>query len=94
MTHEELLAEATWQLAPERCSDWHPVTFRTTSPQGNTAIGDFGDAGRLVEQLTEALRDKLDRMRRYEAALQRIAESDEQAHPLVRVALEALNPTA
>ena len=32
-------------------------------------------------------------MRRYEAALQRIAESDEQAHPLVRVALEALNPT-
>ncbi len=31
---------------------------------------------------------------RYKAALQRIAESDEQAHPLVRVALEALNPTA
>ena len=85
MTHEELLAEATWQLAPERC-----MCARCAA----AAIGDFGDAGRLVEQLTEALRDKLDRMRRYEAALQRIAESDEQAHPLVRVALEALNPTA
>ena len=77
MTHEELLAEATWQLDDRR-----------------VALEAFGDARRLVEQLTEALRDKLDRMRRYEAALQRIAESDEQAHPLVRVALEALNPTA
>ena len=76
MTHEELLAEATWQLDDRRVALWA-----------------FGDAVRLVEQLTEALRDKLDRMRRYEAALQRIAESDEQAHPLVRVALEALNPT-
>ena len=76
MTHEELLAEATWQLDDRR-----------------VALEAFGDARRLVEQLTEALRDKLDRMRRYEAALQRIAESDEQAHPLVRVALEALNPT-
>lgn len=30
---------------------------------------------------------------RYKKALERIAESDEQGHPLVKVALEALSPT-
>lgn len=33
-----------------------------------------------------------ERLARYESALRRIAEADEQAHPLVKIALEALNP--
>lgn len=36
--------------------------------------------------------DLEERCKRYEAALQRIAQADEEAHPLVKLALEALHP--
>ena len=86
MTHEELLADARFLLLVQALAN-----DRLTPPERISVRESM--LALALEQLTEALRDKLDRMRRYEAALQRIAESDEQAHPLVRVALEALNPT-
>jgi hypothetical protein len=41
-----------------------------------------------IEQLAEIV----GRMRRYEAALRRIAETDDAACPHVKIALEALHP--
>ena len=41
----------------------------------------------------EKLAEIVGKMQRYERALRRIAESDEEACPHVKVALEALNPT-
>jgi hypothetical protein len=54
LTPQEVLAEARWQLAPEREEDWH-TTPTPQSPNGLPYVGDFGDAGGLVEKLTEAL---------------------------------------
>ena len=41
--------------------------------------------------MTREVDKLLVRMVRYEVALRRIAEADEMGHPLVKIALEALN---
>lgn len=56
MTPEQVLAEAEWQLDPAREEERSPHPL---SPSGRHYIGDFGDAGGLVERLTEALRTTL-----------------------------------
>lgn len=61
MNPEEVLAEAKWQLSPDReRADWRAPPER--SPQGDPYVGDFGDAGELVEQLTDALEAVLNRL--------------------------------
>jgi hypothetical protein len=56
------------------------------------ALGRIEDATARRRQAIEQLSEIVTKMRRYELALRRIAESDEVACPHVKVALEALNP--
>jgi hypothetical protein len=46
------------------------------------------------QESIEKLAEIVGNCQRYERALRRIAESDDEACPHVKVALEALNPTA
>jgi hypothetical protein len=62
LTPQEVLAEARWHLAPERKEDWRAPYPRPESPAGYLYVGDFGDAGELVEKLTEALDATLRRL--------------------------------